>query len=154
MKRSLTSNVLLLDLPDEMLMTIFKKLDPVNVLYSLMGVNRRLDRLACDPVFINSIDLRAVSSTDYVSSLRNPIFERFCAEILPRIHHHVKWLHIEAVCIERILLGGEYPQLQGLTLVNLGVMAALQHLRGMKVRLVFIDNQNSLRRHFHSFRYF
>jgi hypothetical protein len=130
MKRSLNNNVHLLDLPDEILMTILKKLDPVDVLYSLVGVNRQLDRLACDPFFITSIDLRAVSSTDYVSCLCNPIFERFCAEILPRIHHHVKWLHVEAVCLERILCGGEYPQLQGLILVNLGAMAALQHLRG------------------------
>jgi hypothetical protein len=42
------SYVQLKDLPDELLMFIFKQMNNVEVLYSLFGVNERLDSLAID----------------------------------------------------------------------------------------------------------
>ncbi|CAF3775906.1 unnamed protein product [Rotaria magnacalcarata] len=39
------------DLPDEILMYIFKKLCNGEVLYSLMDVNQRLDRIVHDTIF-------------------------------------------------------------------------------------------------------
>jgi hypothetical protein len=39
------SIVNIVDLPDEILLTIFKKLDNLDVLYSLVGVNTELDYL-------------------------------------------------------------------------------------------------------------
>ncbi len=44
------STVSLLDLPDEMLLVIFKKLNSVEILHSLVGVNQRLDQLIKDYV--------------------------------------------------------------------------------------------------------
>ncbi|CAF4291141.1 unnamed protein product, partial [Rotaria magnacalcarata] len=40
------------DLPDEILMYIFKKLYNGEVLYSLMDVNQRLDRIVRDTIFL------------------------------------------------------------------------------------------------------
>ena len=48
---------LLMNLPDEMIMLIFNKLDNVDVLYSLMNVNGRLDRILHDEMFTKKIAL-------------------------------------------------------------------------------------------------
>jgi len=45
------SCVQLLNFPDEILMIIFKKLDNIEVLYSLMNINMRLNQILSDPVF-------------------------------------------------------------------------------------------------------
>jgi hypothetical protein len=49
MPPSLNNRLSILDLPDEMLLTIFNKLNMVDVLYSLVDVNERFDRLVLDP---------------------------------------------------------------------------------------------------------
>jgi hypothetical protein len=54
------STVGIVDLPDELLLTIFKKLDNFDVLYSLMGVNKKLDSVACDINFTRSVDLMTI----------------------------------------------------------------------------------------------
>ncbi|CAF4654894.1 unnamed protein product, partial [Rotaria magnacalcarata] len=51
------SKVGLLDLPDEILVTILKKLDNIDVLYSLLDVdNQRLDIIAQGNIFINTLN--------------------------------------------------------------------------------------------------
>jgi hypothetical protein len=54
------STVGIVDLPDELLLTIFKKLDNFDVLYLLMGVNKKLDSVACDINFTRSVDLMTI----------------------------------------------------------------------------------------------
>ncbi|CAF3286006.1 unnamed protein product, partial [Rotaria sp. Silwood2] len=39
------------DLPDEILLMILKKLNSISLLYSLIGVNKRLDTIVRDPIF-------------------------------------------------------------------------------------------------------
>ena len=39
------------ELPDEILLIIFKKLDHIRVLYSFIGVNKRLQKIASDYFF-------------------------------------------------------------------------------------------------------
>jgi len=57
------SDIHLLDLPDEILIIILKKLDNIDVLYSLFGVNNeRLDRLVDDNVFTNILNFARTSS--------------------------------------------------------------------------------------------
>ena len=51
------SSVELNDLPDEILMIILKKLYNVQVLYSLIGVNKRLDTIVNDSIFTNNLTL-------------------------------------------------------------------------------------------------
>ena len=141
MDESLNQRVHLLDLPDEMLLAILSKLNPEDALYSLLGTNCRLDTLVCNSWYNTSLDLRSILSTQHGCSVPGPIFNRYIFEILPRIHHHVKRLSVEAACLKQILRVGNFPQLEGLTLVIVGLMTALQYLKGMKFWLVFFERK-------------
>ncbi|CAF4019141.1 unnamed protein product, partial [Rotaria magnacalcarata] len=50
------SAVHLLDLPDEMIINIFNKLSNADVLNSILGANRQLDRLARDTTPVDDLD--------------------------------------------------------------------------------------------------
>ncbi|CAF3560007.1 unnamed protein product [Rotaria socialis] len=107
------SDINFLDLPNEMLLTILKKLDNIDVLYSLFGINnKRLDILVQDGVFTNNLNFVTTSL------ITDEKFDRFCTYILPRSHHCVKKLILEATSMERILLAGDYPNLTYLELFN------------------------------------
>ncbi|CAF4036492.1 unnamed protein product [Adineta steineri] len=94
----------LLDLPDEMLLTIFKKLHNTSVLYSFLGIgNNRLDTLLRDETLTNNIDL---TSIDDITILHRALF---C--VLPRIHHNVRDLTFETSSINRVFRAGTYPKL-------------------------------------------
>ena len=101
-------NVHLLDLPNEILFLILKKLDNVDVLYSLLGINnQRLEIIAQEQIFTNILNFVSISqSTDEISSISDSILDRFCIDILPRIHKNVKSLILESVSMERILRAG------------------------------------------------
>ncbi len=58
------SVISILDLPDEILLIILTKLETADVLYSLVCVNERLDKIACDVIFTRSIDLVTTSSNN------------------------------------------------------------------------------------------
>lgn len=51
------SSVELNDLPDEILMIILKKLFNVQVLYSVIDVNKRLHTIVHEPIFTNCLKL-------------------------------------------------------------------------------------------------
>ncbi|CAF4258033.1 unnamed protein product [Rotaria magnacalcarata] len=93
------------DLRDEILL-ISKKLNNVEVLYSFIGVNK----LVRDSIFTNHLTMTRCSS--------NGSFDRFCSQILPSIHHKIKWLDIESSFMEDVLLCTSYPYLCGLGLHN------------------------------------
>ncbi|CAF0827592.1 unnamed protein product [Rotaria sordida] len=102
------------DLPDEILIIILKKLSNVEVLYSLIGINKRLNRIGCDSVFTSNLTLYFLDK--YIHSLSDSMVNRFCSQILPEIDHKIKWLNLESKSMERILLAGNYPNLYGLGL--------------------------------------
>ncbi|CAF1250212.1 unnamed protein product [Rotaria sordida] len=104
------------DLPDEILTFIFKKLHNYDVLYSLIGVNKRLDSLVNDSIFTRDLVLTTFNG---LNQLPNIILNRFCLEILPKIHHKIEWLTIESSSMERVLLATDYPNLHGLGLYDL-----------------------------------
>ncbi len=112
-------SVQLNDLPYEILLIIFKKLANYHVLYSLTGVNERLTKVAHDFLFTNSLTLFECQSDDFISRLPNSIFDRFCSQILPEIHHKINWLDVEVSSMERILICGNYPNLFGLGIYNI-----------------------------------
>ncbi|CAF4574058.1 unnamed protein product [Rotaria sp. Silwood2] len=58
------------------------------------------------------------------SSHPDPILDRFCLQILPEIHHKIKWLNLESSSIERILVTN-YPNLYGLGLYDVEIETAL-----------------------------
>jgi len=54
------------DLPDEILLIIFKKLNNVALLYSLFDVNKRLNKILHDPIFTSHLNLLNLCSNDYI----------------------------------------------------------------------------------------
>jgi hypothetical protein len=113
------STVNILALCDEMLVAIFNKLNNIDVLYSLIGVNQKLDRLARDISFTQSVDLLTISSNKDNHLRINSILDRFCFEILPRIRHNIECFTLDSFSIDRVLSIGNYPKLHTLTLINL-----------------------------------
>jgi hypothetical protein len=111
----------ILDLPEEILVNIFKKLHNLDVLYSIIGSNRKLDKIACDRTFTQSIDLTTIFSKEKDNSKASSIFDRFRLEILPRIHNKIQYLTIETCLLERILYTNEFVNLHRITLVNFNI---------------------------------
>jgi hypothetical protein len=103
------------DLPDEILLIIFKKLNNVELLYCLINVNKRVQNIVHDSIFTSRLTLLRYFSKDYIY----PLLDRFCSDILPEINHKIKWLSLESLTMERILLSTNYPNLYGLGLYNL-----------------------------------
>ncbi|CAF4896513.1 unnamed protein product, partial [Rotaria socialis] len=103
----------LMDMPDEILLFILTKLTNIEVLYSLIGVNIELDKIASDPVFTNHLTLMKCSSNGDIYPLATSILDRFCLQILPKIQHQINWLNLELLSMKRILLAGYYPNLRG-----------------------------------------
>ncbi|CAF1382191.1 unnamed protein product [Rotaria sordida] len=87
-------------LPDEILMIIFKKLHNIWLLYSLIGVNKRLNRIAHDSIFTNCLTLLRFLPVPLivfyalprylVYPLPDPIIDPFCLQILPEIHNKIE----------------------------------------------------------------
>ncbi|CAF2848469.1 unnamed protein product [Rotaria sp. Silwood2] len=97
------------ELPNEILMIIFKKLCSIDILYSLLGVNKRLNKIVYDYVFTSCVTLTTRSTNDLYYPLNNPMLDRFCLQILPKIHDKIKWINVESSSMERILLSTNYP---------------------------------------------
>jgi len=125
------------DLPDEILLIIFKKLTNAEVLYSLIGVNQRLNKIVYDSIFTSSVSLIRCLSNDFIYPLPWPILDRFCLQILPKIHQKIEWLNIESSSIERVLLSTNYPNLSGLGLYNLDIEKTKQLFTGKRYDLSY-----------------
>ncbi|CAF0798961.1 unnamed protein product [Adineta steineri] len=82
------SCVHLTDLPDEILMIIFKKLHNVEALYSLIDVNKRLNKILHDPIFTSTLTLMNYSVDGRICSLPDAIYHRLFMKILLAVHHN------------------------------------------------------------------
>jgi len=118
------------DLPDEILILILRKLYHVEVLNSLIGVNKRLNRIVHDSIFTSYLTLYFSDKCKYISPLPDPMLDRFCLQILPKIHHKIKWLNLESTSMERILLATNYPDLYGLGLYGIDLEKAISLCNG------------------------
>ncbi|CAF1168958.1 unnamed protein product [Rotaria sordida] len=108
------------DIPDEVLLIIFQKLNNIDVLYSLHGVNKQLNKIIRDPIFTTSLNFVKWSSNKFLNKLSsNVILNRFCLQILPDISIKIKWFHRESSSIKRILHAANDPNLYGLGLYNM-----------------------------------
>ncbi|CAF0992612.1 unnamed protein product [Adineta steineri] len=124
-----SSSVQLSDLPDEILMMIFKNLHNITLLYSLSGVNIHLNKIVHASIFANRLTLVKFVSDRLISRRYSPISfayplydllrDRICPHVLPQIHEKVKWFDIESSSMERILLSTNYPNLVGIALYNI-----------------------------------
>ncbi len=127
------SIISLLDLPDEILLIILKKLNWVHIFDSLFNVDERLDRLIIDSaIHAPCIDLVIMSSTHEISSIAKTILDRICSYILPQIHQYIQCLALESSSMERILLATNYPKLITLGLLECGPEMITHHLKGME----------------------
>jgi hypothetical protein len=126
------SSVNLLDLPSEMLFNILEKLDNVDILYSLLGINNeRLHNIVREKTFSNTLNF---TSIDYDTTRIESILNRFCIYILPQIHDNIKCLIVEpAVSMERILLTTHYPNLTELKIVNFQLNSPLNYFTGKQI---------------------
>ncbi|CAF5050832.1 unnamed protein product, partial [Rotaria sp. Silwood1] len=91
----------------------------MDVLYSLLDVdNRQLNIIAQENIFTNTLNFVLTTFTNDISSMSDAIIDRFCKNILPRIHYNVKSLIVDSLSMERILLAVDYPNLTELKLFN------------------------------------
>ncbi|CAF1509774.1 unnamed protein product [Rotaria sordida] len=130
------------DLPDEILMIIFQKLNQLELLLSL-GVNKRLKKIAYDQNFTSHLTLFKRLSNDDIQPLPDRIVDRFRLEILPQIHHKIMWLELESISMERILLTTNYPNLCRLGLHGIDVEKAILFFTDDAVFTQIIKNQLS-----------
>lgn len=118
------------DLPDEILLIIFKKINNIDLLNSLIGVNKRLNKVVHDSILTNSLTLFGSVSCNYVDPLPDLMLDRFCSKILPEIDNNIKWLKLESSSMKRILLSGNYPNLFGLGIYNIEKPVVLDLFNG------------------------
>jgi hypothetical protein len=131
------------DLPDEILIIILKNLFNVEFLYSLIGVNDRLNTIVDDFIFTIHLTLMRYFSDDCIHRLSDTILEKFSLQILPSIHHKIKWLKLESLSMERILLATNYPNLCELSLYNISIEKALSIFIGNIFQLFnWLNNKN------------
>ncbi|CAF4563338.1 unnamed protein product, partial [Rotaria magnacalcarata] len=64
MNASNNNDINILDLPDEILLIILRKLDMVDVFYSLVNLNKRFNQLVLEPLYIDHLDLTVKTSLD------------------------------------------------------------------------------------------
>ncbi|CAF1575497.1 unnamed protein product [Adineta ricciae] len=107
-----------LDLPNEILCVIFHKLDIINVFYSFMSINERLDRLALDPFYIRKLIVTTKSFSDNMCLTKDEIVDKLCGDIIPQIHDQVNKLFVEQHLLQRVLHAGSYPRLNSLSLID------------------------------------
>ncbi len=79
------STITLVDLPNEILLIILKNLNNMDVLYSLLDVdNQRLDMIAQEKTFTNTLNFVVTTITDEVLSIANSTIDRFSIDIRRR----------------------------------------------------------------------
>ncbi|CAF2155258.1 unnamed protein product [Rotaria magnacalcarata] len=140
------------DLPDEILINIFKKLYNDEVLYSLMDVNKRISKIVQDTIFTRDLYLREYFPVDDSTfPLSNPILDRFCTQILPEIGHKIETLYLKGTWIERVFHATNYPNLINLGLCDIHFKLAMSlfcdkipfpHVYKNKITSLFINFKN------------
>ncbi len=119
----------MLDLPDEILLLILKKMNVVDALFRQNGLHSRLDQLLFDPVYVRELDFTIKSWDDSISPMNDLIIDRVCEKILPYINDKIIKLTLEPNSIERVLRVVDYPKLSSLSLMNFS-KKTLQHFTG------------------------
>lgn len=121
----------IMDLPDEIIMIIWSYLKNTEILYSFVGVNKRFERLARDPLYTRSIQLAEKSCKGKTySPLSHSNIDRFCVNIFPQIHQYIECLVLEPFFMERILLSAEYPRLHKLVLTRVNEDLLYRYFNG------------------------
>lgn len=113
----------ILDLPNEILLIIFKKLNTIDVFYSITNVNRRFYELSLDCYHVQDLQMTTMMNVDtcykQISSIDSKLLSSICKNILPKIHHQVQKLTVDQNSMKPILHASNYPQLNSLTIVDI-----------------------------------
>ncbi|CAF1377089.1 unnamed protein product [Rotaria magnacalcarata] len=148
-------NVQILDLPDEILLLVLKKLDNIDVLYSLLGINNhRLDVIVQEKIVTDVLSFVSISNlTEEISPISALALNRFRNGILPKIHKNVKSFIVESDSFECILGAATYPNLTQLKIFNLNKAfvsryfmddSPLQHIGKQQITdLILISNESN-----------
>ncbi|CAF4077098.1 unnamed protein product [Rotaria sordida] len=108
------------NLPDEILMIIFQKLNNIDVLYSFHDVNQRLNKIIHDRIFTSHLTFVKWSLDNFIDLFSSAIMlSRFCLQILPSIHDKIQWLDLDLSSIKNVLRLANYPTLDSLGLYNI-----------------------------------
>ncbi|CAF3459827.1 unnamed protein product [Rotaria sp. Silwood1] len=108
------------NLPDEILMIIFQKLNNIDVLYSFHDVNQRLNKIIYDRTFTSHLTFVKWSLDNCIDLFSSDImFYRFCLQILPSIHDKIQRLDLDSSSIKHVLRVANYPNLDSLGLYNI-----------------------------------
>lgn len=142
-----SSSVNILDLCDEMLLAILNKLNHTDVLYSLMGVNKKFDGLIQDRVFTQSLDFTRMSENEDNQSEMNSIIDYFCSCIMPRIQNNIQCLTVNEYSIDRILSIGHYTELQKLTLADITLQMGIRIFCGALFEFSFCSENDHIHVH-------
>jgi len=134
----------LLDLPDDILLIIFNKLDSFDVLYSLLNSTQRLDRIARSMYYTRSINFSIELSNVQFAAINSDKLNRFCAELLPEIHCQIQSLTLESSTIERILLATRFPNLDTIILVGFLPDVLLDYLTNDSIGHLFKEQIRSV----------
>ena len=119
---------------------IFSKLRMIEMLYSLLNVNQRFDRLVLDPFYVRHLDLTIPSLFNQDSPINNEIFDRIRTRILPDIQHQVNKITVEPCSMKCILDNTiDYPNLTSLSLVNFQSRTLFDQLLGIVVNVLFFN---------------
>ena len=129
----------LLDLPDEILLMIFKQLKTIDVLYLIANVNQRLNSIAHDYFLTRELDLTALSTIKDRCNERvtdEQVLSHLRQNILSRIHHQIHRLTLEPSSMKDMIAVANYPQLYSLTLRNFQEENLHQYFAGMFVKIL------------------
>ena len=128
----------LTDLPDEILLIIFKKLGNLEVLYSFQGVNERFNNIIHDPILTSRLSFPQLSFQKYIKKFSSDIIlNRFCSQILPTIRTKIKWLDLESESMRNMLDAADYPNLYALGLYNIEEETAKCLFTGKEISIAF-----------------
>ena len=120
------------------------KISNLDVLYSVIVVNTKLDTLARDIVHTRSIEFIGTTSGDRIHSLSDKILNRFCENILPQIHKNIECFTLESSSMCRIFHSTNYPKLFKLILRKVDLEFASRYFKEQILHLVVavIDNRS------------
>ena len=136
--------VSLLDLPDELLLAIFAKLNTVDALIALDTVHHRLDSLLHDRLFARELNFTGESWADDRCSIDDRTLSVMCHSILPSIHHHVTSLKLNAHSMGRVLDSADFPQVSSLNLLDVPRQMLCQQLTGTALLVTSMKTSPSL----------
>ena len=125
----------ILDLPNEILLMIFNKLNTIDVFGSITDVNRRFSQLSLDCSHVRDLQMSIMMNVDtcykQITLIDTKLFSRLCTSILPEIHHQVQKLTIDQNSMISVLHAANYPQLYALTILDIQEEFLRDHLTSM-----------------------